>query len=31
MLLMVLQILILCLAPGLATWLPDQLMGPAIR
>jgi tripartite ATP-independent transporter DctM subunit len=31
MLLMVLQILILCLFPGLATWLPDLLMGPALR
>jgi tripartite ATP-independent transporter DctM subunit len=28
MLLMVLEIVILCLFPGLATWLPDQLMGP---
>ncbi len=31
MLLMVVQILILCVFPGLATWLPDTLMGPAIR
>lgn len=31
MLLMVLQIVILCLVPELATWLPDTLMGPAIR
>lgn len=31
MLLMVVQILILCMFPGLATWLPDMLMGPAVR
>lgn len=31
MLLMVLQIVILCLVPELATWLPDTLMGSAIR
>jgi TRAP-type C4-dicarboxylate transport system permease large subunit len=30
MLLMVLEIVILCLFPGLATWLPDQLMGPRV-
>jgi len=27
---MVLAILILCVFPGLATWLPDTLMGPAV-
>ncbi|MGR3582042.1 MAG: TRAP transporter large permease subunit, partial [Sagittula sp.] len=27
---MVLAILILCLFPGIATWLPDLVMGPAI-
>ena len=30
MLLMVVAIVILCLFPGLATWLPDQLMGPRV-
>ncbi len=30
MLLMVLQIVILCFFPGLATWLPDLLMGPRL-
>ena len=30
MLCMVVGILLLCLFPGLATWLPDLLMGPAI-
>ena len=30
MLCMVLAIVILCLFPGLATWLPTALMGPAI-
>ncbi|MCS6778551.1 MAG: TRAP transporter large permease [Geminicoccaceae bacterium] len=30
MLLMVLEIVILCLVPGLATWLPDLLMGPRV-
>jgi C4-dicarboxylate transporter DctM subunit len=30
MLCMVLAILILCAFPGLATWLPDALMGPAL-
>jgi TRAP-type C4-dicarboxylate transport system permease large subunit len=29
MLLMLLGIVILCIFPGLATWLPDLLMGPA--
>jgi len=29
MLLMVLQILLLCIFPEIATWLPDMLMGPA--
>jgi len=27
---MVLGIVLLCLFPGIATWLPDLLMGPAI-
>ncbi|MCI5110566.1 MAG: TRAP transporter large permease [Marivita sp.] len=27
---MVLAIILLCLFPGLATWLPDMIMGPAI-
>jgi C4-dicarboxylate transporter DctM subunit len=27
---MVLAIILLCLFPGLATWLPDTLMGPAV-
>jgi tripartite ATP-independent transporter DctM subunit len=27
---MVVAILLLCLAPGLATWLPDAVMGPAL-
>jgi tripartite ATP-independent transporter DctM subunit len=30
MLCMILAIVILCVFPGLATWLPDLLMGPAI-
>ncbi|BCX19722.1 MAG: C4-dicarboxylate ABC transporter [Geminicoccaceae bacterium] len=30
MLLMVVAIVILCLFPGLATWLPDLLMGPRV-
>jgi C4-dicarboxylate transporter DctM subunit len=30
MLCMVLQILILCAFPGIATWLPEVLMGPAV-
>ncbi len=30
MLLMVVEIVILCLFPGLATWLPDLLMGPRL-
>ena len=30
MLCMVLAIVLLCLFPGLATWLPDLLMGPAL-
>ncbi|GBD44082.1 C4-dicarboxylate TRAP transporter large permease protein DctM [bacterium HR40] len=30
-LLMILGIVILCLFPGLATWLPDLLMGPGAR
>jgi tripartite ATP-independent transporter DctM subunit len=30
MLCMVVAILLLCLFPGLATWLPDLLMGPAL-
>jgi hypothetical protein len=25
---MVLQIVLLCLFPEIATWLPDELMGP---
>ena len=28
MLCMVLAIVLLCVFPGIATWLPDQLMGP---
>jgi len=28
---MVLQIVILCVFPGIATWLPDQLMGAALH
>jgi C4-dicarboxylate transporter DctM subunit len=27
---MVLAILLLCMFPGIATWLPDQMMGTAI-
>ena len=27
---MLLAILILCIFPGIATWLPDMLMGPAM-
>jgi TRAP-type C4-dicarboxylate transport system permease large subunit len=27
-LVMVLGILILCVAPGIATWLPDRILGP---
>ena len=30
MLLMVLGIVILCIFPGIATWLPELLMGPAL-
>ncbi|MDX6749548.1 TRAP transporter large permease [Geminicoccaceae bacterium 1502E] len=30
MLLMVLGMVLLCLFPGIATWLPDTLMGPAL-
>ena len=30
MLCMVLAILILCVFPGIALWLPDMLMGPTI-
>jgi C4-dicarboxylate transporter, DctM subunit len=30
MLLMVFGIVLLCFFPGIATWLPDLLMGPAL-
>jgi TRAP-type C4-dicarboxylate transport system permease large subunit len=30
MLAMVLGIVVLCLFPSIATWLPDAIMGPAI-
>jgi hypothetical protein len=30
MLCMVLGMIILCIVPGIATWLPEALMGPAL-
>jgi hypothetical protein len=27
---MIIGVVILCLSPGIATWFPDQIMGPVL-